>query len=246
MLFRSQLPAFEILVFCLLAAILISPQTRSPAFLKQRLTLLLDWRLLLLGLLWLDFLLTSAFSLVPVVAWPKFFEISKVFMGLLFTLLLIDTREKLFYLLVTIALSIALLAVKGGIWAVLTGSLDRVYGPPGSHFHDNNHFAVLTVMNIPLLYLWLRQNSDRWVRLFILTLITLSVISALTSWSRGGLIAIAVTSLLLVWHSRRKLLAIPFLLLGLLLAFGTLPDEWMQRMATIWSFEQEEIGRAHV
>ena len=76
--------------------------------------MLLDWRLILLGLLWLDLLLTSTFSMVPVVAWPKFLEVSKVFIGLLFTLLLIDTREKLFYLLVTIALSIALLTLKGG------------------------------------------------------------------------------------------------------------------------------------
>ena len=235
----KQLPAFEILIFCLLASILISPQTRSPAFLKQRLTMLLDWRLILLGLLWLDLLLTSTFSMVPVVAWPKFLEVSKVFIGLLFTLLLIDTREKLFYLLVTIALSIALLTLKGGIWALLTGSLNRVYGPPHSHFHDNNHFAVLTAMNIPLLFLWLRQCGDRWIRLFILALIALSVVSALTSWSRGGLIALSVTAMLLILHSRRKFLAVPFLFLGLLFAFGNLPDEWLQRMGTIWSFENE-------
>ncbi|MCP4992935.1 MAG: putative O-glycosylation ligase, exosortase A system-associated, partial [Gammaproteobacteria bacterium] len=244
----KQLPAFEILVFVLLASLLISPQTRSLTFLKQRLRILADWRLILLGLLWLDILLTSAFSLVPAVAWPKFIEISKVFIGLLFTVLLIDTREKLFYLLVTIALSIALLATKGGIWAVLTGSLDRVYGPPGSHFYDNNHFAVLTVMNIPLLFLWLRQSGDRWIRLFILALIILSVVSALTSWSRGGLISLSVTAMLLVWHSRRKYFAIPFLFLGLFFAFGNLPDEWIQRMGTIWSFEEEwsAAGRLQV
>lgn len=235
----KQLPAFEILVFCLLASILISPSTRSPAYLKQRLSILRDWRLILLGLLWLDLLLTSAFSMVPVIAWPKFFEVSKVFIGLLFTLLLIDTRQKLFYLLVTIALSIALLAMKGGVWAIMTGSLDRVYGPPGSHFYDNNHFAVLTVLNIPLLYLWLRQCADRWVRLFILVLIALSVVAALTSWSRGGLISLSVTAMLIVWHSRRRYLAAPFLILGLLFAFGNLPDEWTERMGTILSFETE-------
>ena len=235
----KQLPAFDILVFCLLASILISPSTRSPAYLKQRLRILRDWRLILLGLLWLDFLLTSTFSMVPVIAWPKFLEISKVFTGLLFTLLLIDTREKLFYLLAAIALSVALLAMKGGVWAIMTGFLDRVYGPPGSHFYDNNHFAVLTVMNIPLLYLWLRQCSDRWLRLFILALIALSVVAALTSWSRGGLISLSVTAMLLFWHSRRKFLAIPFLILGLLFAFGNLPDEWLQRMGTIWTFQHE-------
>ena len=235
----KQLPAFDILVFCLLASILISPSTRSPAYLKQRLRILRDWRLILLGLLWLDFLLTSTFSMVPVIAWPKFLEISKVFIGLLFTLLLIDTREKLFYLLAAIALSVALLAMKGGVWAIMTGFLDRVYGPPGSHFYDNNHFAVLTVMNIPLLYLWLRQCSDRWLRLFILALIALSVVAALTSWSRGGLISLSVTAMLIVWHSRRRYLAVPFLFLCLLFAFGNFPDEWAERMGTIWSFETE-------
>ena len=162
-----------------------------------------------------------------------------MFIGLLFTLLLIDTRDKLFYLLVTIALSIALLATKGGVWALLTGSLDRVYGPPKSHFYDNNHFAVLTVMGIPLLFFWWRQCGDHWIRLSVSILIGLCVVSALTSWSRGALLSLSVTAMLLVWHSRRKYLALPFLFLGLFFAVGNLPDEWLQRMGTIWAFEQE-------
>ncbi|MCP5418131.1 MAG: putative O-glycosylation ligase, exosortase A system-associated [Chromatiaceae bacterium] len=233
------LPAFEILIFLLTASVLISPETRSVIFLKKRLSVLRDWRLILIGLLWLDFALTSYYSMIPAIAWYRFSEISKVFISLTFTLLLIDTREKLRYLIITIALSIALLATKGGVWAILTGSFDRVYGPPGSHFYDNNHFAVLTVMNIPLLFLWLRQCHDRWIRLFVMVLSMLSVVSALTSWSRGGLIALSVTAMLLVWHSKRKVLAVPFLLLGLFFAVGNLPDEWMQRMGTILRYESE-------
>ena len=44
--------------------------------------------------------------------------------------MLINTREKLYYLIITIAGSFGLIAVKGGIWAIMTGFSNRVYGPP--------------------------------------------------------------------------------------------------------------------
>jgi probable O-glycosylation ligase (exosortase A-associated) len=202
----------------------------------------LDWRVVVLGLLGVWFVVTTLTAESPAAAWGRLAELSKVFVSLLLTVLLIDSRETLSALLVTIAVSIALVTVKGGYWAVLRGFSDRVYGPPGSHFYDNNHFAVLVLMNIPLLLLMLREAKDRRLMVVLAAVVVLSVGSALSSWSRGGLIACAVTALAVLWWTPRRWLGLGVLGAGAMLAYLALPGEWMERMATIGSYEQ--VGSA--
>ena len=67
-------------------------------------------------------------------------------------------------LIATIAASFALVTIKGGYWAVMTGFADRVYGPPNSQYYDNNLFAIAVIMNIPLLVLWLRETRTKPMR----------------------------------------------------------------------------------
>ena len=198
-----------------------------------------DWRLLVLALLWGHFLVTTWLGLNPWAGWPRLIEVTKRLPLLLLILLLIDNREKLRWLLITLALSVAVVVLKGGYWAFITGFQDRVYGPPGSLYGGNNEFAVVTAMAIPLLVLWYRMVSDRRVRVLIACLVVLAFASALSSWSRGGLLSLAAVALLLVWHSRRKWLALPILLLGGSIVFFGLPDAWFARMQTIAAPELE-------
>lgn len=198
-----------------------------------------DWRLAGLALLWGQFVLTTALGINPWVGWPRLMEVSKILPLILLVLLLIDTRVKLNWLLMTVGLSLAAVIVKGGYWAFITGFHDRVYGPPGSQYAGNNEFAVATAMAIPLLALWYREADSKTLRWIVAILIALGFASALSSWSRGGLLSISVVALLLVWHSRRKWLAIPLLLMLVGLAVVGLSDEWVARMQTMAAPELE-------
>ncbi len=198
-----------------------------------------DWRLAGLALLWGQFVLTTALGINPWAGWPRLMDVSKILPLILLVLLLIDTRVKLNWLLMTVGLSLAVVIVKGGYWALITGFHDRVYGPPGSQYAGNNEFAVATAMAIPLLALWYRETDSQALRWIVAILIALGFASALSSWSRGGLLSISVVALLLVWHSRRKWLAIPLLLLLVGLAVVGLSDEWVARMQTIAAPELE-------
>jgi probable O-glycosylation ligase (exosortase A-associated) len=205
-----------------------------------------DWRLAVLLLLWGYFLFTTWYAAVyPPAAWRKFWEVSIVLASLVLTLLLINSREKLFYLLVTIATCIALVTVKGGLWAIMTGFGNIVFGPPTSQYFDNNLFAVLVVMNIPLLVLWLRETRNETLRYGLMLTIALSVAAVLGTWSRGGLLALGATILLLLWHSQRKFLALLFLLAAVGLTFVYLPQDWFARMQSIVTYEQDQsaMGR---
>jgi len=198
-----------------------------------------DWRLAGLALLWGQFVLTTALGINPWAGWPRLMEVSKILPLILLVLLLIDTRVKLNWLLMTVGLSLAAVILKGGYWAFITGFHDRVYGPPGSQYAGNNEFAVATAMAIPLLALWYREADSKVLRWIVAILIALGFASALSSWSRGGLLSISVVALLLVWHSRRKWLAIPLLLMVVGLAVVGLSDEWVARMQTMAAPELE-------
>jgi probable O-glycosylation ligase (exosortase A-associated) len=235
--FMHDFPAYKVLFIAVLAALVISKQWRP---------LPLDWRLFGLIALWAYFLFTTYHAKVEWAAWPRFGEVTKTFLSLGLTLLLIDTRRKLFFLIVTIAMSFALVTIKGGYWAVMTGFADRVYGPPNSQYYDNNLFAIAVIMNVPLLVLWLRETRNNALRYALMAVIGLSGAAALSSWSRGALIALVVTTLVLLWHSKRKYVMVPLLIAGVALAMVSLPEPWLERMHDVVAYQQDASAQSRL
>jgi probable O-glycosylation ligase (exosortase A-associated) len=235
--FMRAFPVSQILFGATVLGLLFTRERSLPG---------LDWRIGLMVALWLSFIVTSYFALVDFLVWPKFIEVSKTLAIVGLSLVLIDTTTKLRWMMYTIALSIALVTLKGGYWAIIHGFSDRVYGPPGSQYADNNHFAVAAVMSIPLLVFWYRQASELGVRSFLLVAIALSYVAVLTSWSRGGLLALAAVSLLLLWHSRRRHLALSVMVGGVALAYVMMPDAWLARMEFFGDFNPDESAQGRL
>ena len=229
--FMRTMPVYETLFF----AVAIATFTTND---RQRIPR--DWRVPTFFLLWTYFFLTTLTAIVPWAAWPKLEEVSKIYLPFIFTLWLINTRRKLYYLIITIAASIGLVAVKGGIFAIVTGFHYRVYGPSGTQFAENNAFAVATNMAIPLIILWQRETENMWLRRGLMAAVPLCMASSLSSWSRGGLLTLATTTAFLTWNSRRRVLVtIPLLAVGIYLATQYLPDEWFDRMHTIEAYQAD-------
>lgn len=237
--FVRTLPLFEIL-FLVVAFMTLFTRDRQP--------LPKDWRIPAFFLLWVYFIFTTTQAYYPELAWEKLIFVSKIFLPFIFTLILINTREKLYYLIITIAASISVVAVKGGIFAVLTGFSYRVYGPPATQFEENNAFAIAVLIAIPLLVLWYRETTNKIIKIGIIVAIPLSYASALSSWSRGALLTMGVVTILLLWHSKRKYLVLPVILIGGFLAVQNLPDEWFGRMGTIETYQEDSsaMGRIEV
>lgn len=236
----AHLPVYKALfgVTCLAAALEFRRLRQWPS-------LTLDWRLVVMGLLFADFVLTTWFAILPDTARGRLIEVAMLLPPLLLVLILIDTREKLFAAVVATAVGVALVAVKGGWWALFTGFSDRVYGPPTSQIGGNNEFAVALAMTIPLLVFWRRQVADRILRAALVGAIGLCYVAALTSWSRGGLLALAAMSALLVWHSRHKTFALVLLAAGAVLVLGVMPEKWQDRMESIATYQSDQsfLGR---
>ena len=205
-----------------------------------------DWRITVFILLWIYFAITSTQAYFPDIAWQRFWFVTKIYMPFFFTLVLINTRFKLYCLVVTIAASIGIVAVKGGLFAILHGFSARVYGPPATQFEENNAFAVAMLICIPLLLIWQRETRNSLFKKGILLAIPIIYAASLCSWSRGALITMTVLTLMLILNSKHKLLAIPLVLVGAFLVKDYLPQEWFGRMHTLETYQEDSSAMSRI
>ena len=205
-----------------------------------------DWRITVFILLWIYFAITSTQAYFPDIAWQRFWFITKIYLPFFFTLVLINTRFKLYCLVVTIAASIGIVAVKGGLFAILHGFSARVYGPPATQFEENNAFAVAMLICIPLLLIWQRETCNSLFKKGILLAIPIIYAASLCSWSRGALITMTVLTLMLILNSKHKLLAIPLVIVGAFLVKDYLPQEWFGRMHTLETYQEDSSAMSRI
>jgi probable O-glycosylation ligase (exosortase A-associated) len=205
-----------------------------------------DWRISVFILLWIYFAITSTQAYFPDIAWQRFWLVTKIYLPFFFTLVLINTRFKLYCLVVTIAASIGIVAVKGGLFAILHGFSARVYGPPATQFEENNAFAVAMLICIPLLLIWQRETRNSLFKRGILLAIPIIYAASLSSWSRGALITMSVLTLMLILNSKHKFLAIPLVLVGAFLVKDYLPQEWFGRMHTLETYQEDSSAMSRI
>ena len=205
-----------------------------------------DWRITVFIILWIYFAITSTQAYFPDIAWQRFWFVTKIYLPFFFTLVLINTRFKLYCLVVTIAASIGIVAVKGGLFAILHGFSARVYGPPATQFEENNAFAVAMLICIPLLLIWQRETRNSLFKKGILLAIPIIYAASLCSWSRGALITMTVLTLMLILNSKHKFLAIPLVLVGAFLVKDYLPQEWFGRMHTLETYQEDSSAMSRI
>ena len=157
-------------------------------------------------------------------------HISKILMMTLVMILVVTSKQKLRGVMLVTGLSLGLLAVKGAIFGARTGGEYRVWGPPDSFLSDNNAFGLALNMAMPILFYLAREEKRRWIRYLLWICFFASILSVLLTYSRGGLLGLAIVMLALTLRSKHKMAGAT--LLGFA-AFSVLifaPDAWMGRM----------------
>lgn len=236
--FVRTMPAYYVLFLVVLLRTLTA---------KDRQPIPNDWRIWFFMVLWVYFVFTTTqVTYLPEYAWQKLWFVTKVFIPFYFTWVLINSREKLYYLIVTIGVSIGVVAVKGGIFAILTGFSYRIYGPPNTQFEDNNQFAVAMLMAIPLLIIWQKESLHPLVKKGVTFAIPIIYIASISSWSRGAFLTMIVLTAMLIRHSKRKYLAIPLVLISAFFIIDYLPQEWFGRMKTIETYESDASAMGRI
>lgn len=122
----------------------------------------------------------------------------------------------------------------------------KFFASGGSHlvrgfvkFGDNNHFAVMLVMAIPLLLYMSSYAKHSLLRLGALAAAIITIAAVIGTHSRGGFVAMTAVALWLVLTSRKRLPALTVFIAGVIFVIAIAPSAWTQRMETIQEAEQE-------
>jgi len=234
--FAYDFPFALIIAIAVLVGMLFS---REP----KRLPMARETVVLLLFGFWM--VLTTYFALNPDRAWEQFDKVSKVFLMVLVTMVLMREPKRLEALVWIIVLSVGFHSVKGGIFTLLIGGEWIVNGPEGSFIAGGNHLGVAIVMTIPLMRYLQLNTSSFWVRHGLTAAMALTGLSILGTHSRGAFLGGVAIVLVLIWRSRKRFVLAFGLAIMLPVLFSIMPQKWFDRMETIESYEEDRsaLGR---
>ena len=175
--------------------------------------------------------------------WSRAF---KVLLMVLVSLLVVQRRRDLDWLVLVLVVSIGYYGIKGGVFTVLSGGSARVWGPEGSFIEDNNSLALATIMTVPLIRYLQLQSTRRWQHHLATAAMLLCMASAVGSQSRGAFLAIVMMSFFMWLKSRNKLPLALVVLVALPLIFVFMPDSWTDRMETIKTYDQDASAMGRI
>jgi len=200
--------------------------------------------LLLFFIVWMLF--TTFFAFYPDPAWQQWDKVWKIMLMIYVTIMVIDSRQKLDWLVWIIVLSLGLYGVKGGIFTILHGGVYRVQGPLGSFIGGNNEMGLALIMVIPLMRYVQLQAKSIWIQQGVTVSMLLTGLAAIGTQSRGALVGMAAMGFILWLKSRSKL----FILVAILAVVGAvvtvMPQQWYDRMATIETYEQDSSAMSRI
>lgn len=235
--FAFDFPFAQVIALATLISLLHSKQPKQIPWTRETV-------LLLIFVMWMLF--TSFFAFYPELAWKQWDKVWKIMLMVYVTMMVINSKQKLDWLVWVIVLSLGLYGVKGGIFTVLHGGVHRVQGPIHSFISGNNEMGLALIMTIPLMRYVQLQAKSVWVHQSMTIAMLLTGIAAIGTQSRGALVGMVAMGVFLWLKSRSKI----FILLSILLVVGAvatiMPQQWYERMATIQTYQEDASAMGRV
>ena len=138
--------------------------------------------------LWMVFTTVASFDWA--LSFEKLGHISKVLLFALISVVVMRSPNRLRAFVTIMALSLAFVAVKGGLFTLVTGATGRVQGA-GGMIDDNNQLAMALAMMIPLSVWFIKYPPLPWLKWPLVGVAVCFVVAVLGTQSRGGLVALA-------------------------------------------------------
>jgi probable O-glycosylation ligase (exosortase A-associated) len=235
--FSTTMPFAYIVALTTLVSLLIN---RDP---KRAVPWERETVVLLLFVMWM--FITTMFAVYPVLAWAQFEKVIKIQLMIFVAMMLINTPERLKYLVWTIALSLAFYGVKGGLFTIAHGGVYRVQGPPNTFIGGNNEIGLALTMTVPLLYFLARSVGHHWGRLGAYAAMVLTAVAAIGTQSRGALLGMAAMGFVFFLKAKNKGLLVLLGCAAVLLIVQIMPESWYARMSTIQNYQHDgsALGR---
>ncbi len=177
----------------------------------------------------------------PDVSWQYWNRFAKVIILFIFVLLVVEKKLHIDFVLWCVILSVGFYANLEGLKFLGSGGGHKIAGLSGHVLGDRNELSVAFVMTLPICYYLLGEygKHSRLIWIGLIATMGLLVASVVGTQSRGGFIALSVLGAYMFMKTDRK---IPVLILLVLLVGGlsmVVSDEWISRMDTIESADDD-------
>lgn len=202
--------------------------------------------MILLGL-WIS--LTVMTAVLPEMSKEVYGHYWKAIVIALLTTGLARDRERFRQLYLLIPFAIGFLGAKRGLVGLLRGGIQYNDGP-GGLMKDNNSFALMLNMMLPLLVGIATTDERKWVRVTAGVMAALCVPTIFFTFSRGGLLTLCVVSALLLWRSKNRLVVAGLMGLALVvfLAFTSdaVTERYLDRASTIDDYQDDRSAMGRI
>ncbi len=219
-------------------------------FWSERRTFPRQRELFLIVALWCIFGISTFFAIYPINAFEHFIRVSKIFLMVIFVMLIINSEDRLHLLLYVIALSVGFFGLKGGIFAILTGGKYTVLGPGDSFIGDNNAIGMALSMNVPILFYLLRMETRSWLRWIMRFVLFFSYPAIVCTYSRGAWVGLAIVTALLALKSKFKFLLVPAVIMIGIIALpylpGVVPERMVERYGELRGYQGEASAQSRL
>lgn len=200
--------------------------------------------LILAMIVWVS--LTTVFAIQLLPAYEMWTRVIKVLSVTVLVMIMINNRERIDGFLWIVVVSIGFFAVKGGIFALLSGGGYRIYGPPNSMISDNNSLAVATIMIVPLVRYLQINAKNKWISRGLLASMPIMIFSALSSYSRGALLAMTMMGGFMWLKSRHKMILGAGIILVAVAGITFMPEKWFDRMQTVETYHKDSSAMGRI
>jgi probable O-glycosylation ligase (exosortase A-associated) len=235
--FSTTMPFAYIVALTTLAAMLFSREPKQIPWTRES-------RVLFAFVIWM--IITTVFAVYPALAQEQLTKVLKIQLMIFVAMMLITDKERLNWLVLTIALSIGFYGFKGGIFTIVHGGVYRVQGPSSTFIGGNNELGLAMAMTVPLLYYCGRQSSRLWLRLGLFTTMVLSAVAAIGTQSRGALLGMTAMGVMFWLKSRQKFAIAFYAAIAILLVLAIMPPEWYQRLSTIRTYDEDQSAMGRI
>lgn len=171
-----------------------------------------------------------------------------IFLSVLITGLVHD-RLRLRVFLIVVAFCLGFLGAKFGVFGLVRGGA-RFYHGPGGFMSDNNSFALVLNMTLPLLVGIAMVEKQKILRFTAIGMAVLSLLTIFFTFSRGGFLTLALVAPLLVWRSKHRLAVMAILAIGFSVLFytssGAFKEDYVERATSITEFEADGSARGRL
>lgn len=175
--------------------------------------------------------------------WELFGNLAKTVLFCLLMPVFVTSRYRIHAMVVMVVLATSFHGALDGLKFIASGGGHNARGI--AKFGDNNHFAMVLLMVLPLLYYLYQISSRKLAKGGFAVLLPLTAFAVVATASRGALIGLCVIVLFILMKSRNRVIGIVLVVISAAVVVQLAPDSWSERMETIKTAKEDDslLGR---